>query len=202
MGSCELYYGVSYAADVYLDWADLRSPHPTMTEDLVKFVLPPEFVLARVMPSPSELLYGHRHGWIDDEGIIKIVEAGITKGVALPDSLEEVGLLLRDQHYLVPELIERAARGGSSGESSSSGVMPSRVWLYLALAWLYVKRDEFDNPFEVIEMLYADFGHPHEIDGLIRFMPWPDGEAGGVNIEERWVNYLTARDWEYSRRST
>jgi hypothetical protein len=81
------------------------------------------------------------------------------------------------------------------------GSEPYRVWLYLALAWLHDHQDEHADPLQLIEMLYADFGYPTEIEGLVRYMPAPRGTPTGVEgIEERWRAYLQQRSHEYKTR--
>jgi hypothetical protein len=96
----------------------------------------------------------------------------------------------------VAELVQAAAEALPDGEDTS------RVWLYLALDWLYEHRADFVEPFEVIEMLYADFDCPAEIDGLVRFMPPPPGGAvGPEGIGQRWSDYLSRMAAEYSTRS-
>jgi hypothetical protein len=57
------------------------------------------------------------------------------------------------------------------------------------------------EPLEVIEMLYADFGYPKEIEGLVRFMPPPPGAASGHRaIEQRWENFLSRKSDQYRVR--
>lgn len=81
--------------------------------------------------------------------------------------------MLSDDYARVPELIAEIddMAPGDSG----------RVWLYLALDWLHEHRDEYADPFEVVEMLYADFDYPSEIEGFVRFFARGsdrDGSAG------------------------
>lgn len=172
-----------------------------MNEDLVKFVIPAEFILARAVPTPHELIYGYEHGWLDDEGAVRVAEAALTMGMDLPDAVEELALLLRDDRYRVAELIRAAAEELSADGQRLPSENPPRLWLYLALAWVYAHRADIVEPLEVIEMLYADFDYPAEIEGLVRFMPPPPSEtAGGSGIEQHWRNYLSRMAEAYSAR--
>lgn len=169
-----------------------------MSEDLVKFVLPAEFILARATPTSHELVYGFQRGWLDDEGAVRVAEAALSMGMALPDAVEELALLLRDERYRVAELMGAAAEELSDSDEPSTNADPSRLWLYLALDWLYEHRADFVEPLEVVEQLYADFDYPSEIEGLVRFMPPPPGEPAG--IAQRWNDYLSRLAAEFSAR--
>lgn len=172
-----------------------------MNEDLIKFVIPAEFVLGRVAPTPHELVYGYQRGWLDDEGAVRVAEAVLSAGRDLPEAVEELALLLRDDRYRVSELIRTATEELSASGTALPSENPSRLWLYLALDWVYEHRADFVEPLEVIEMLYADFDYPTEIEGLVRFMPRPPGEpAGASGIEQRWRNYLSRMAEAYSAR--
>jgi len=176
-----------------------------MSEDLVKFSLPAEFILSRVVPTPDEMVYGYRHGWIDDEGAVRVAEAELLAGMAIPAAIEELALLLRDHRFRVADLMRAAADELSADEGLSRCEAPERVWLYLALDWLYEHRGDFVEPLGVIEMIYADFDYPEEIEGLIRFMParQPGAVVGRDGIVQRWRDYLARRAGEYSvRRSS
>lgn len=172
-----------------------------MSEDLVKFVLSADFILARAAPTPHELVVGYQCGWLDDEGAVRVAEAALSMGMTLPDAVEELALLLRDDRYRVAELISAAAEELAASDEPSTSEDPSRLWLYLALDWLYEHRADFVEPLEVIEMLYADFDYPAEIEGLVRFMPPPSGEPAGTSaIAQRWRNYLSRMAEAYSTR--
>lgn len=174
-----------------------------MSEDLLKFVLPAEFILARAALTPHELVYGYRHGWLDDEGAVRVAEAALSIGMDLPHAVEELALLLRDERYRVAELIRAAAEELSARGAALRTENSPRLWLYLALDWVYEHRADFVEPLEGIEMLYADFGYPAEIEGLARFMPPPPGEpAGESGIEQRWRAYLSRMAEAYSAQGS
>ena len=49
-------------------------------------------------------------------------------------------------------------------------------------------------------MLYADFDYPGEIQGLVRFMPSVQAEAGPEAIEQRWRAFVDRLSVEYRER--
>ncbi|HEY0690131.1 MAG TPA: DUF2247 family protein [Kribbella sp.] len=113
-------------------------------------------------------------------------------GDGLP-SIEQLALLLSDELSRVPELIGDARSALPPDEHDAA----ARAWLFLALAWVHEKEGDFLDPYEVVEMLYADFGYPAAIEGFVRFMPSPAGEPVGTSaLDARWRAYLSAEaDW-------
>lgn len=60
---------------------------------------------------------------------------------------------------------------------------------------------EHADPLQLIEMLYADFGYPTEIETLVRYMPATPGAPTGVMaLEERWTDYLRQKSSENAMR--
>lgn len=164
-----------------------------MTEDLVRFRLPATFVAERVFLRPSEIACGYERGWLDPAAVVAVAERALGEGRELTPEVEALALLLGDELDRVSELVGEIPR--------HDGAEPQRVWLYLILEWLYRHRAEFSDPLEVIEMLYADFGYPAEIEGFVRYMPPPEGEpVGPAAIEQRWREYLTQRAGELAER--
>ena len=164
-----------------------------MTDDQAKFRLPASFVLDRVTLRPNELAFGYTHGWLDDSAVVRIAERMLVDDRRIVPPVEGLALLLSADLWRVPELVGEIDEGvaGNAG----------RVWLYLALDWLSVERGDFSDPYEMIEMLYADFDYPPEIEGMVRFMPAPPGAATGLGvIDQHWREYLRERAKEYSER--
>jgi hypothetical protein len=166
-----------------------------MSDALVKFAIPARFVEERVMLTPAELVYGFRGGWLADRDVVSIALARLEAGEVLSPPEEELALLLSDDLGRVPELVD------DLGESVAVQGDPAAVWLFLTLAWIYDHRSEYLEPLEVVEMIYADFGYPEEIEGLVRFMPASPGAATGYSaIQRRWEDFLSGKSAEYRAR--
>jgi hypothetical protein len=161
--------------------------------DLVKFSIPAAFVIERAVLTPGELSYGHRHGWLSDADVVRVALAGYGVLDEMPQAYEELALLLSDDVGRVPDLV-RELEPGDEGESST-------IWCYLALSSVFERKSEYDDPLQVVEMIYADFGYPEEIEGFVRYMPVADGDPVGEQaIYDRWRAYLRAKDAEYRAR--
>jgi hypothetical protein len=162
---------------------------------LVRFEIPASFVLTRVLPTGAELAYGFRHGWLRRPDVVRIALAKYEAGICLSAPEEELALLLSDDFDQVDDLVSRLDAQDEPVEQRA------RLWLFLALSWLHEHRDSFEDPFEVIEMLYADFGYPEEIRGLVRYMPPVPDQIAGLNaISDRWLTYLDRVGVDYRQR--
>ncbi len=80
-------------------------------------------------------------------------------------------------------------------------------FLYVILSWLYDNKNNVTAPLEAIEIIYADFNYPNEIQELIRYMPNDDvnisslkGNIGLENIYNKWRVYLNCRKEKYIGR--
>ncbi len=166
-----------------------------MTDDLVKFQLPADFVTARVRLRPSEIAYGYENGWLTDEAVVRVATHLFAEGDPLPPALEGLALLLSDEYAKVREMVAQIVPDPATD--------PADVWFYLALDWLYEHREEFSNPFEVLEMISADFEFPADSWAMMRFMPAEEGAPTGLDaIERRWRDYLVNEAAKYSARRT
>jgi hypothetical protein len=164
-----------------------------VTDDLVKFLIPAQFVADRVALRPAELAYGYRRGWLDEAGVVALAEDALRSDKVIHPALVELALILRDDLDRVPELIAKIDTGDAS---STQG-----VWLYLALDWIHGHRESYADVLQAVEMLYADFDYPLEIEGFVRFMPIKPGmDVGTAAIEERWQEYLEMKAQQFGDR--
>lgn len=164
-----------------------------MTEDLVKFPLPADFVAAHVALQPSELAYGHARGWLTDQAVVRVAEIALAEGGALSPQVGELACLLSDEYSRVGDLVSQISEDPTEE--------PSTVWFYLALEWLYAHRDDYADPLEMVEMLSADFEFPADARALLRFTPVQPGAPMGLDaMEHRWRDYLRAKSREFAAR--
>lgn len=77
-------------------------------------------------------------------------------------------------------------------------------WLYIIIKYLYVFKEKFDDCYEVIEEVYADFDYPSSIESFIRYMPTKDivitndSVEGVPKLQKNWENYLLEYEEEHS----
>lgn len=162
---------------------------------LISFQIPAGYVLERVVPTAAEIACGATQGWLSPSDAVAIAVEKLDRGYPLAPSEERLALLLTDDLDEVPALVSELEVGHEPKE------LRERLWLFLALDWLADHGEDFDDPYEIIEMLYADFDYPAEIAGLVRWMPLPEGEPTGLAAtDERWKGYLDSTRVAYARR--
>lgn len=162
---------------------------------LVSFRIPADYVLERVVPTAPEIACGLEQGWLSSGDVVAIAVEKLDRGCLLTAAEERLALLLTDELDAVPSLVSELGVGYEPTE------LRERPWLFLALDWLADHREQFDDPYEIVELLYADFDYPGEIAGLVRWMPVAEGEPTGLAaIDGRWKHYLDSTRAEYVRR--
>ena len=158
--------------------------------------LPPTFVVERALPTAEELAYGYEEGFLSRAGVVALALAKLEAGLALTPPEERAALLLSDEFDAVDDLMEDLQVGSEPRERRA------RFWLFMVLAWVLARRDQFDDPLGVVELVYADFEYPDEIQGLVRFMPLQPGhEAGVAALERHWADFVDRVGREYADRT-
>jgi hypothetical protein len=158
--------------------------------DILKLRIPLEFVESHLgRPSWQEVLFG------------------LEQQLLAPEAPSQLAVEELERAEGSPALIELAA--GEPGNNTEGHVARlaeaerpeppdhvSRKWLYLTLAWLYEQRTNFDDPLEMVEMVYADFGYPERVAHFVRYMPSRDERQLGTVEQNRdrliskWKQFL------------
>lgn len=58
-------------------------------------------------------------------------------------------------------------------------------WRFSILLYLYLNKDKYNNVYEIIAEISADFNHPEDMDGFIYYKP-----TDGIDMIVHWKNYL------------
>src|SRR5262245_51020247 len=147
---------------------------------------PYDFLRRRVDLSWREVQYGLHRGWFGIEEVDVLAMDKIASVETPSVLLQKLGGERIDAERR--ELVDLLARE----EPSQAEADMLRKWLYLALSWFYECRDQYPDPFENVECVYADFGYPVEIKSFVRCMP--TAERGVANWKDllysRWKKYL------------
>ena len=163
--------------------------------NLVRLSISTEFITQRVIPTANELGCGYRVEQLSPTQVIELSIARRTAGLALAPWETEILRQGAVQRHQIGDGFEPWEVGDAYGSGC-------RVWLYLALAWLLERATSTADPLGIVEMLYADFGYPEEIKGLVRWMPAEPGQELGVPaIERRWRTYVEQTGAEFRDRT-
>ena len=141
----------------------------------------------------SEIAYGYSAqfiGWRTPVEIaVKSIEEGRTDGEVL-----DLASVEKSETWKVGELLQRLA----AKEQPQSASSLREKWLLIFLRWLYDNRDQFSDPLQEVEEVYAEFGYPEAITGFVRFLPPSDGynpelhstEENQQRLYRHWSEYL------------
>jgi hypothetical protein len=157
--------------------------------DIVRLRIPYVFIRERCHMSWREIRFGLVNELLDPAAAIELAVDQVA-GLEQPSAaVLELAGANRNEPTL--GFVERLAGGEHEGDEDAI----RGKWLYLVLAWLYEHRDEDSDPLQRVEEVYADFGYPEEIAGLVRYMPMDGPDMGSRKANEqrlvhRWAQYL------------
>ncbi|WP_203984038.1 DUF2247 family protein, partial [Sphaerisporangium rufum] len=164
--------------------------------DLVRFPIPADFISSRVALTAGELVCGYRAGWLSSADL-----AEFARGV--PSELLPGLPTEEEMSYLLPSEAEDKVRAAVQARDDLDCAEPEteRVWRYLALAWLYERRNTISGFWDVIEMMWSDAGYPEEMEPFIYHLPpLPGEESGETAMLRRLASYLSERADRYRTR--
>lgn len=157
------------------------------------FEIPPSFVLARVIPTGSELLYGFRHRWVSRGDIGQLAAALASSGIVLSPVEHEIVRATQDDPGRLDELVHET----EVAEDYADG--RDKVWLFLALAYLLSQGATL--PYMTVDRLYGDFGYPPEMEDFVSYMPAQPTQATGPKAQtERLQRFVADRAAQYRAR--
>ena len=159
--------------------------------------LPDDFISRQPLATWSEIHFGQEKGWVGWRSCINQAIRKIGEIEDPGETLIELSEASKESASRVFELVMDLAR--SEHFQSESEIKTK--WLYIVLSWLYENRSAIENPFREIEILYADFDYPDEIEAFVAFMPpkdgWRPGEHSQLENRERmqrlWQEFLEGK---------
>ena len=131
---------------------------------------------------------------------------GLSLGIVTPTTVVALAKQSARDPYSDPVLQRLAELDGSAiadirqtlgatdpDEAQLEPALSVRKWLYLELLATYELRERLRDPFEFVEIIYADFGYPESVAPFVRYMPLAEGEEPGLAaMTDSWLKYLTA----------
>ncbi|WP_429434308.1 DUF2247 family protein [Pseudomonas sp. BS3782 TE3695] len=114
----------------------------------------------------KEPLYGFEHGFIDEKGVSEYTCKTLTEKSS--QEAIELASLLPQENYLASDLLQSLADKDLSPVTDTT-----KPWILLLLSFLLEHQEDYEDPLEIVEELYANFDYPEEIASLVRYMPTP-----------------------------
>lgn len=128
-------------------------------------LLPYDYVISHVSLTWSDILFALEHGLMAKKAAVEYAyhvigkEAKPTQTVlalAWVHHEEEVDFYLNE---LTNQIVEQ------------KDDIPQKKFLYLLLNWVFEHKEQFSDPLQMVETIYADFDYPEEISNFVRYMP-------------------------------
>lgn len=134
------------------------------------------------------------------------VRFGIDEGLFSPPESIELASDLLSQGDDSPAILELASKGRNEPvmeavaslaetEAERDTVEIRRLWAFLILAWILEHRNQYQDPLDLAEKVYADLDYPEQVAPFIRYMPSSEPDLGDPILNEarlfaKWEQYL------------
>lgn len=135
------------------------------------------------------------------KGYIASIEAIVYASEALkensPQLHYELAILTENDasevEIILPKLATEPYGSTEQTKNTENTENTENTWVYLALTWLYERKNTIDRPFQVIEEVYADFNYPEVISPLVGYMPPTDCSiyTNASSLLDRWEILLS-----------
>lgn len=161
-------------------------------------MLPYEYVVSHIDLTWSDILFALEHNLMAKNVAVKYAYDVIEKeekttqtvlALAWVNNEEEIDFYL---NKLTNQIVEQ--------EDNTS----QEKFLYLLLNWVFEHKEQFSDPLQMVEIIYADFDYPEEMANFVRYMPSSEHRLNSVeaSIERlfnNWVIYLKAAKIKLSK---
>jgi hypothetical protein len=164
--------------------------------DVIKLSIPATFITDRAGLTWREVLFGVDNELVSPETAIDLAIHALENGTELPAVIELASLSKTES---TRPLVEQLA----NAESEQELTQVREKWLYLVLAWIFEHRNEYPEPLQVVEEVYADFDYPKEVAAFIRYMPMAGPDRGSRQennrqLYENWEEYIRNKAVQYA----
>lgn len=160
----------------------------------MNIIIPYQYVISHTLITWSDIRFGIENNFLNRDNAIAHAVSTIQKTKAFSKDLEELACLFNGEE------IEPFLSNLSNEECTNENKIKEK-WLYLILRWVYEhKYTLYNNPLDMIENIYSDFGYPRTIVGLVRYMPSDHyNDEGEKGLFRAWANYLAQQGLLYSK---
>jgi len=170
--------------------------------DVNLYPIPFDFIDEIFHLSWCEVKWGYENNLITSDVPIKKAEKNVLAENYTKPELELSFVTLDESNQVAPLLNELC-----SELEREDDLTIKKKWLFIVLSWLWSNRNSLEDPLAEVEIIYADFDYPSEIDGFIKYMPTSDSydpsthsQMENINhLMENWKLYLEKGATEFKR---
>lgn len=157
--------------------------------------IPLSFILENAKLNWPDWAWCYFNNCISWQEIVDIACSEVKQGNE-NETIFRLACVLEDTADEVPALLRKFVE-----EKELTENLPEKKWVYLTLAWLYHKREMYDDPLLKVEEVYANYNYPVEIESFVRYMPPTDGYDTAIHTQEEnnsrlfsnWASYLNQK---------
>jgi len=157
------------------------------------YPIPFDFIEKSSHLSWCDVKWGYENNLITSDVPIKKAEKNVLTGNYTNPELELSFVIPGESDHVTHFLKELCSEFEQKDEPTIK-----QKWLFILLSWLWSNRNNFEDPLAEVEIIYADFDYPPEIEGFIKYMPPSDGydpskhcQMENINhLMDKWKNYL------------
>ena len=158
-------------------------------------MVPGKFALKIATLKWGEIQWGYDHGifaWFDIVDIAQIKQQE-SCGIEQCRLVEELSTVGKQNIWQVSDTVKKLSELEPVPDDVSK-----QKFLYICLAWIFENRDKMEEPFAAVDLIYADFDYPEEIESFVSYMP-VDSHRSNANqtlpgsqgrIHANWLQYL------------
>lgn len=154
------------------------------------YPIPADFINEKVNLSWCDIKWGYENNLLTSEIPIKKAENSLLTENYTNAELELSFLIPSESNDITPFINELCP---NFKEDEYENV--SQKWLYVILSWLWINRENFEDPLDEVESIYTDFDCPAEVDSFIKYMPPTDGYNPSLHSYTENINRLM-KNWE------
>ena len=143
--------------------------------DIVRLRITYDFLRPSIPLSWSDVPFGLDQELLDPKVPIQLAKEQI--GDSVPSASTVLALAGLQAGEAARSYVERLA----ASEPQVSVEQLHEKWLCLVLAWLFEQRKSYQDPLQMVECVYADFGYPRGIAEFVRYMPSDEPDLAAWN---------------------
>lgn len=154
------------------------------------YPIPFDFIDKNFHLSWCDVRWGYENNLITSDVPIKKAEKNVLTGSYTSPELELSFVMPDETNHIAPFLKELCSESEQKDDPKIK-----KKWLFIVLSWLWNNRNSFDDPLAEVEVIYADFDYPYEIENFIKYMPPSDGYDPSTHSQIENINHLMS-GWE------
>jgi hypothetical protein len=154
----------------------------------VTITVPYAFIAPKVQLTWREVRFGIDEGLFSPPEVIDLA-TDLLSGGDESDAILDLASMRRD------EPVVDVVAGLAQAEAPQEMVELRRLWAFLVLAWILEHQEEYVDPLDLAEKVYADLDYPAQAVPLIRYMPSDEPDLGSPLANEarlfaKWEQYV------------